>query len=349
MADNEIILNEEMLKEKYSSQAEIPSYIRVDASTFCQLRCPSCYMRKDTEGVKNGCGIGHLKFADFKRLIDENKHLKKIELSNSGEPFLNPELADIIEYAYLHGVRTSFTNGVNLNYLSDRQAETLVKCEVDTVTVSIDGASQETYGIYRVGGNYEKVLENVRKILKYKEKYKDTREFNFPYINWKFIVFGHNEHEIVKVKDDAEKLGVDDLIFDTNWDNVYSPVKNPEFVKKETGIDALDINVSPVVQLKEYLDGKIEWYFCRDLWEPQINWDGKVLGCCANYKSDFGGNVFKEGLMQALNHPKMIYAKNMVMNKAPAIDGIPCTTCWCYKAMKEADIWLTSPKDACHD
>lgn len=339
MDKNKIQLEEKHLAEKYSDKSELPKYIRVDASTVCQLKCPSCYMRNDKEGVKNGCGTGHLKFENFKKLVDEN-NFEQIELSNSGEAFLNPELVKILEYAYSHGIKPSFTNGVNLNYLTDEQAEALVKSQTDTVTVSIDGASQESYEKYRVGGSYKKVLENVKKILYYKKLYKSE----FPYVNWKFIVFGYNEHEILKVKEEAEKLGVDKLIFDTNWDNNFSPIKNADFVKKETGIDALDINTSPVVQLQEYLDGKIEWYFCHDLWYPQINWDGQVLGCCANYKSNFGGNVFKDGLINALNNPKMIYAKNMVTNNAPPIEGIPCTNCWCYKAMKEADLWLKSPK-----
>ena len=337
--EKDIIIKEEYLAEKYLNRLELPKYIRLDASTVCQLKCPSCYMRKDKEGVKNGCKVGHLKFDKFKKLIDDNI-LEKIELSNSGEIFMNPDLIKIMEYAYKNGVKLSVTNGVNLNYLTDEQAEALVKYQIDTVTVSIDGASQKTYEIYRVGGNYKKVLNNVKKIIKYKKKYKSQ----FPYLNWKFIVFGHNEHEIIKAKKEAKKLGVDEIIFDMNWDKTYSPIKDAEFVKKETGIDALDINTSPTVQLKEYLEGKVEWYFCRDLWEPQINWDGQILGCCANYKSNFGGNAFEDGLLNALNNPKMIYAKNMVTNKAPHIQGLPCSDCWCYKAMKEENLWLTSPK-----
>lgn len=337
--ENHYDFNSEENAEKYANKLELPKYIRLDASTICQLKCPACYMRKNPDLVKKGCKIGSLSFENFKKLIDDNI-LEKIELSNSGEIFMNKELVKIIEYGYKNGITMTITNGVNLNYLTDEQAEALVKYKVDTITVSLDGASQETYEIYRQGGNYKQVLNNVKKIIKYKKKYKSQ----FPFINWKFIVFGHNEHEIEKAKKEAKKLGVDEIIFDMNWDKDYSPIKNPEKVKELTGIDALDINTSPVVQLQQYLDGKIEWYFCRDLWEPQINWDGQVLGCCANYKENFGGNVFEDGLINALNNPKMLYAKSMVTGKAPAKEGIPCSDCWCFKAMKEANVWLKSPK-----
>ena len=332
-------LEKSHFSEEYKNKSELPKHLRLDLSTVCQLKCPSCYMRQEEEAVKNGCKIGNMKFENFKKLVDEND-IEDIEISNSGEIFLNPDLVKILEYAHKKHIRLTADNGVNLNNLTEEQAEALVKYELASMTISLDGASQETYSKYRIGGDYNKVIENIEKINKYKNKYKN----GCPHIVWKFIVFGHNEHEIEKAKKEAKKLGVNEIIFDMNWDKEYSPIKNPEKVKKLTGIDALDVNTSPIVQLEQYLEGKIEWYFCRDLWEPQINWDGQVLGCCANYTDNFGGNIFEDGLLDALNNPKMIYAKNMVTNNAPPRDDIPCSKCWCYKAMKEANVWLKSPK-----
>ena len=267
--------------------------------------------------------------------------MKKIELSNSGEVFMNPDLVKILQYAYENGVKTTITNGVNLNYLTDEQAEALVKYQVDTVTVSLDGASQKTYEIYRVGGNYKKVIDNIKKIIKYKKKHKSY----FPFINWKFIVFGHNEHEIPRAKKEAKRLKLE-MKFDANWDPKYSPVKDKEMVIKETNIQSLDVNVSPCEQLKEFEDGDVDWFFCRDLWDgPQINWDGQILGCCANFKENFGGNAFKDGLLNALNNPKMIYAKNMVTNNAKPAKDIPCSRCWVYRDMYKNNKWLKSPKN----
>ncbi len=34
---------------------------------------------------------------------------------------------------------------------------------------------------------------------------------------------------------------------------------------------------------------------CFQLWdEPQVNWDGKILGCCVSYWGELGGNAFTE-------------------------------------------------------
>ena len=339
--NKEILLTEEHLKEKYKDKSELPTSIRLDASTLCQLKCPACARQKHSDYTEKVIGFGYLKFKDFKKFVDENNFIKNIELSNAGEIFLNPDLIKIIEYAYEKGVTLTADNGVNLNYLTDEQAEALVKYKFESIVVSIDGASQDTYQIYRVGGDYNKVLENIKKIINLKHKYKSIR----PFITWKYIVFGHNEHEIPKAKEAAKELGAVELVFDANYEAPYSPVINSEFVKKESGLEHLDLNSNSLIRLQEYTEGKADWYDCAMLWNPQINWNGDVLGCCSNYKGTFGGNVFKDGLLNALNNPKLIYAKNMVMNKAPALDCIPCSLCKVYREMRNANTWITPPKN----
>ncbi|MCR5261202.1 MAG: radical SAM protein [Candidatus Gastranaerophilales bacterium] len=335
-----ITLSQEQLNEKYNDKSELPKMIRLDACTLCQLKCPECYAQKAIAKRNNALGKGYLKFENFKNLIDDNEQLEEIELSNAGEIFLNPELVQIIKYAHEKGVKLTANNGVNLNYLSDEQAEALVKYSFEALTVSIDGASSETYKIYRVGGDYNKVLENLKKIINLKKQYKSI----YPFLTWKFVVFGHNEHEIPKVKEIAKEIGVDELIFDGNYEKKYSPIKNVDFVKKETGLKRPEINSDFAVRIKEFREGNANWYECAMLWTPQINWNGDILGCCSNYRKAFDGNVFRDGLLNALNNPHLIYAKNMVMNKAKKKWGIVCSGCWLYKLMKKHNEWIPSQK-----
>ena len=80
---------------------------------------------------------------------------------------------------------------------------------------------------------------------------------------------------------------------------------------------------------------------CHQLWDaPQINWDGKVLGCCWNYWGDFGGNAFTDGLVESLNNPKIAYARDMLRGEQPARDDIPCSTCSLYFAMRDHSQWI---------
>jgi len=138
--------------------------VRLEASTICQLNCKACYMRINNYGV---VGKGYLKLEDFKRFVDNNKFIKNIELSNSGEIFLNPDLIEILKYAYSKNVLLTADNGVNFNNVSDEMIEALVKYKLYSLTFSIDGASQEVYEKYRINGNFNKVIVILSSVIDY--------------------------------------------------------------------------------------------------------------------------------------------------------------------------------------
>ena len=54
---------------------------------------------------------------------------------------------------------------------------------------------------------------------------------------------------------------------------------------------------------------------------------------------DFG-NAFQEGLEQALNNEKIVYARQMLFGKKPAREDIPCTRCTYYQTMQQDQRWL---------
>jgi MoaA/NifB/PqqE/SkfB family radical SAM enzyme len=307
-----------------------PSRIRLEASSFCQLRCPTCSTTE--RRIDAVIGKGFLRFEDFRRLIDLNPSIKLIELSNYGEVFLNPHLLRILEYAHRKGVLLTLANGVNLNTATDETLEGLVKYSVSTVNCSIDGASPETYRKYRVRGDFTTVITNIERINYYKQVYRSE----FPRLDWQFIVFGHNEHEIPIAREMARKLG---MTFRTkiSWDANISPIRDPEFVRVETGEAAVTREDYERIHGEPYLK-----VICHQLWvEPQINWDGKVLGCCVNYWGDFGGNAFKDGLVKSLNNEKIAYARDMLLGEKPAQNDIPCSTCKFYYWMRDHSRWVT--------
>ena len=323
--------------EKYKDKSELPKFVRIEACSKCQLNCVECYMRKNSQQVENGQKFGVLKFEDYKKFIDEND-IEQVELSNNGEIFLNPELDKIIKYSYEKGINLVANCGVNLNYLPVGMAEILVKYNFKQIIVAIDGATPETYSIYRVNGDFNKVIKNIEEINHYKELYNS----HYPKLLWKFIVFGHNEHEISLAKELAKNYNMD-IFFETNISTSYSPLKNPERVFEQTGLSAEDSSTK--VMLEKYNNKQSDWFYCSLLWdEPQINWDGRILGCCSLFWGDFGGNVFTDGYFHAMNHPKLVYAKNMLTNNAPPAEDIPCSHFYAYKDLSKAKYFMKSPK-----
>jgi len=304
-----------------------PIKIGLEASSFCQLKCPSC--PTTSKAIHPAVGSGFLSLRNFQKLLDENPWLQEIELSNYGEIFLNSELLNIIKLAYERDVALKADNGVNLNHVKEGVLEGLVKYKFRSMTCSIDGACDETYNVYRVKGDFKTVIENVRKINFFKQKHQSE----YPRLTWQFVVFGHNEHEIPAARKLAGELGMN-FYSKLSWDAQFSPVRDQEFVRKEVGAASREEFRSKYNV--DYMQG-----ICHQLWEqPQINWDGKVLGCCRNFWGDFGGNAFKDGLFDSLNNEKIEYARQMLLGKKKARDDIPCTTCDIYLGMKAKGKWL---------
>ena len=296
--------------------------VRLEASTVCQLNCPSCPTASGAVGKR--LGLGFLKLSDFKNIVTNNPQVGHIELSNWGEIFLNKELIDIMKYAYKHNISLSAL-GTNLNNVDEEVLEALVKYRVRTISCSIDGASQEIYSIYRVNGNFQQVIDNIRTINQFKDQYHSQ----FPILTWQFIAFGHNEHEISKARKMAKDLNMSFFV-KLSWEDLYSepfsPIKNSDLIRKETGL-----GVSNRSEFREkYGFEYLKKLCCLELWTNlQINYDGRVLGCAVNFWDDYG-NAFKGKLEECLNNQKIAYAKEMLMGKRKRKEGIPCAQCKIY-------------------
>lgn len=314
-----------------------PRQIRLETSTVCQLKCPACPTASGVTG-KN-LGLGFLTFERFKAFLDDNPEVSQIELSNWGEVFLNRDIVRILAYGYRKNVALTIANGTNLNTVNPEILEALVKYKLRSMTCSIDGASQESYEKYRVKGKFETVIANIRKINEWKKRYRSDH----PHLRWQYVAFAHNEHEIAKARQMAGELN---MTFDVklSWGDLYgkefSPVRNRELIRKESGLDVADRGEYRQKYGHEYFGKEI----CLELWHrPQINIDGRMLGCSINFWGDYG-NVFDAGLYPVLNNEKMAYARDMLMGFKEARKDIPCTTCKIYAAMKRHRQWI-SPGD----
>lgn len=309
-------LKSEYDKFIYKSKEDLPKKVHLEACSLCQLDCPECATRR-VEKYAPKDWLGYLKFENFKKLVDEYQ-IEEIYLSNNGEIFLNPELDEIIKYA--HKKQIKLDASVNFNQASDVTIENLVKYQFTRLKVALDGATPETYKIYRRGGDFNKVIENIKKINYFKEKYNSE----FPKLTWQFILFGHSEHEIELAKQKACELNMD-IKFKRNAAPKYSPVKNPKLVEKQTDVKIFDESKKPIINRRHNMLEPA----CNLLFNsPQIDWNGDLLGCCKTSLYTFGVNVFEQGLLKALNHPNVLYAKYMLSNsRISKKEGIPCTYC----------------------
>lgn len=310
------------------------SHLSVDICTRCQLRCPSCSTSKGI--IRNGfVKEGMMSFDNFKYILDNNPQIKEIELSNWGEIFLNPEIGQMIEYAYDRGVRLLCANGTNFNYVKQDVLEALVKYKVRCLNLSIDGACQETYSIYRRNGSFNKVIENIEKLNSFKKQYNS----DYPKLSWQFILFGHNEHEIHEVKEMCERLG---MVFNPRMNHSsFSPIKDPDLVKRETGLDYASREEYRIKHKTEY---KHPCYQC--IFSPQINWNGEVLGCCVN-KWKGVGNIFNQNIAEIVHSNIYQYMLDVLFGEKEADSTIPCYHCPNYEKIRIQPLSLEGLKKYC--
>ncbi|MGH7743038.1 MAG: radical SAM/SPASM domain-containing protein, partial [Candidatus Eiseniibacteriota bacterium] len=289
--------------------------VKLEASSRCQLKCVVCPTAKG-ENRKGTIGWGDLTLESFERFVRINRRIRHVELSNWGEILLNPALHDILRVAHRKGIKLTANNGVNFNSVPDDTLEALAKYRFRSLTIALDGATPESYREYRRGGDFNRVIANIEKLNQFKRRHRSR----YPALIWQFVIFGHNEHELDRARALARSLGMNfSPTFNAEgWGPQFSPVKDRDLVRARSGI-----GVASFTEFREKHRRELVMP-CQDMWlSPQINWDGKMLGCCVNVWGDYG-NVFASSLDECLASVKYRYSQNMLLCHSEERRDIDC-------------------------
>lgn len=172
------------------AMTDFPSQLVIEPTSNCNLKCTMCpYHSEAYREPRVGPYIAKEEFRHidtdlFRRLIDEAAamNLKTFIPQSRGEPFLNPKLMEMLEYAISKGVdHISFPN--NGTALNDDKIKRLVDMGLAQLQFSIDALSREAYMAIRIGSNFDKVQANLRKIVEYRNQKGLTK----PHIGLTFV------------------------------------------------------------------------------------------------------------------------------------------------------------------
>lgn len=243
----------------------LPISLSFEPTTACNLRCPEC-----PSGLRSFTRpTGKLQDGLYRKVIDElHETLIYLIFYFQGEPYLHPQLLDMIRYAADRKIYTA--TSTNAHFLTEKAAKETVESGLDRLIISIDGATQQTYEAYRKTGELTKVLEGTKTVVYWKEKLKSRT----PHIVWQFLVVKPNEHEIPEIKKLAKRYKVNHVAF-----------KTAQIYDYENGNDLIP-TVKKYSRYKELPNGKYEpkqktLDECWKMWHScVITWDGKVVPCC---------------------------------------------------------------------
>ncbi len=297
----------------------MPFILNMEPGNICNLKCPLC----PTGSGESGMRKGFLSLDFFKRIFDQLKgSVKCVNLYSWGEPLLNKELIAIIRHIKKADKAIRVIISTNLNIRDNLLLTQLLDSGIDEIIVSCDGATKETYGKYRVGGDFELVMQNMRYLAeKKKESGGNTR------IVWNFLVFKHNEHEVEKARAMAKEIGVDfriGLMRTSMKDEILKPHR--ESIERD--INWIPDNPQYSAYDKTNYATKKTIASCRKPWqEISINWDGLVFPCCAVYGEKYSfGDAKKDAIRDIWNNPGFIRARKEILNKKLTAETI-CGTC----------------------
>jgi radical SAM protein with 4Fe4S-binding SPASM domain len=189
-----------------------PTLLHIETSTHCNLNCNFCgrqsYWKYFKENPK------HISKNYIKKLRPFLKTAYHVALHGWGEPLMNPEIAWIINECEKYGCKIMFhTNGLLIN---DEIIDTLIKYKVESITISIDAATKNTYELLR-GGSFNILINNLIRLNTRKEHLKSK----YPLVEFKYILMKSNINDLDHLIDLAKICGIYKIIFQhlIEWTN----------------------------------------------------------------------------------------------------------------------------------
>jgi MoaA/NifB/PqqE/SkfB family radical SAM enzyme len=177
--------------------------VHYDITNKCNALCPQCVRTNNLTGrVHSYIKKTELSLEDFKK-VSPSWFLEQLEYiyfcGNYGDPIVAKDLLAILDYVWECNPKLSVKVHSNCSLKNSKWWKLFAQLTNDkkfTLIASVDGASQQTQELYRVNTNFEKIIDNLKTFIYYGGK-----------VEWRFIVFKHNEHEVSLAEQISKNIG----------------------------------------------------------------------------------------------------------------------------------------------
>lgn len=191
-----------------------PREIVVGFDLTCNLSCPSC--RREPVVYRPGMAAWQQADKMAGELINAYPLIRRLKIAGNGDPFASRIYGRMLNALdaekYPNLFVTLHTNG--LLFTPDRWKELQKgQASIDTVEVSVDAGSAETYALNRRGGSFETLLERLEFIGGLRRDKKLKR------LLLSFVVQTNNFHEMKDFVEIGRRFHADTIIFSrlNNW------------------------------------------------------------------------------------------------------------------------------------
>jgi radical SAM protein with 4Fe4S-binding SPASM domain len=297
------LYNKRIMKSIKNLNKRYPWGVDIGVTNLCNAECIMCPHSK----LKK---MGTMNMELYKRIIDNCKKLniKIITLSFFGEPFLDKELIKKIKYAKEKGMIVAFYSNASL--LTEELAREIIDAGLDSITISFDGYSRETYEKIRKKLKFNIVKKNILNLIKIRRSMSKRN----PRINLVLVELEENKMEIKQFYEEwKKKVDSINIINMRNWAND---------IQKDGTKESFHFNK------------KMKRKPCALIWQKMVvDWNGDVVLCCDDWNhSTVLGNLKKQTIEEIwkgekLNNIRKAHVKGEFW-KVPLCSGCNKKSIW---------------------
>lgn len=211
----------------------------------CNLRCKMCDL---IERLKTN--QKQLTTEEIKKILDDYAAIGTVGIGlTGGEPFLRPDMLEIIKYTKKAGLIAHMSsNGLLMN---KENAKNILDAGLDMIAFSLDGSSAKTHDMIRgVKGSFDKVMQGIRNFAELKHSNKKYKYFT---IVVTCSINKYNVDEVLDIVRLAKQNGADYISFipfhdiGELTDNVAT-MQNLKITKEQ--LHKLDVLIDKLIELR---------------------------------------------------------------------------------------------------
>ncbi len=187
-------------------KAAAPPLVTINVNYACNLRCVQCWEWGENGAFKNlpkETIARQLSNDQWDRFFEQLAEWRPYLYFFGGEPFLRPDMPELIGMASRRGLLTSVNS--NMTRITPEMADRIVVAGLDYIVASLDGP-EEINNAIRIGDDsYAKTVAGIRHLMEARRRARTP----FPLIEVCCTVTRHNQDHLVATAEIAHGLGVD--------------------------------------------------------------------------------------------------------------------------------------------
>jgi len=182
----------------------LPYAAIIETGNTCNFQCATCPTpHKLIHSRRPPMMMG---LSSFQKIIDNVKnYVHIVYVYNSNEPLLNPEIVEMIKYAANANLHTMISTNASL--LNEEKSLAILNSGLGEIRFALDGLTKESFEAFRVGGNFEEVIGNIRRFCQLKAQMRKHR----PIVTLQFILNRYNQDQIPDIRKFAKEIKADKL------------------------------------------------------------------------------------------------------------------------------------------